>query len=173
MLACVAAMMAVCSTARAEPASRAWDAEARAAYVVLGGARQTGGLMPSLAARRSWQVGEKVSVSVGGRFGIFGLGGGARWIGVLGGPMAAMAWRAAPAWSLSVGVDGDVGRVPVCNRLGLCLRFIGLFPAAEAAVGYAAWNHVDVTATLAVRAVNTLAWSGPTFEPALGGRFYW
>lgn len=162
------------ATVHAEP--RTWDAEARAAYVVLGGGRPTGGLMPSLAARRSWSPSEKVDLALGARFGLFGLGGGSHWIGVLGGPTATATWHPAPAWSLSVAFDADAGRIPVCNRWRpepLCLRFVGFFPAGEVGAAYAGWNHVEITATLTLRAVSTLAWSGPTFEPAAGGRIFW
>lgn len=159
------------SIANADP--RAWDVETRASYVVIGGGRETGGLMPSLSARHLWAPSEKVDLTLGARLGLFGLGGGSRWIGVLGGPTASAGWHPSPAWTLGAGVDFDVGRIPVCNAWGLCMRYVGLFPAAEIGGAYAVAAHAEITAALTVRVISTWAVTAPTFEPAAGGRVFW
>ncbi|MGK3985773.1 hypothetical protein WME99_22185 [Sorangium sp. So ce136] len=77
--------------ARAEEgAPPRWQVDVKAAYVVLGAhaARATGGIMPSVTGMRRWPVRDAVDVGIGADVGLFGLGGGARWLGVLGGPTA-------------------------------------------------------------------------------------
>lgn len=166
----IAASLLVTSLANAEP--RTIDIAASASYVVIGGGRNTGGLMPSIAWRWTWQA-RAADLSLGAHLGLFGFGGSPRWMGVLGGPTAAIAWHPRSAWTVGVGVDVDVGRLPVCNAWGLCLRYIGVFPAGSVGGAYVLANHVEATAALTVRAVSTLGWTGATFEPAAGARFFW
>ncbi|AGP40213.1 hypothetical protein SCE1572_40345 [Sorangium cellulosum So0157-2] len=159
-----------------ESASPRWEIGVKAAYVVLGGraTRATGGIMPSITGLRRWPIREAVDIGIGADVGLFGLGGDARWLGVLGGPAAAI--RAMPfraPLSLELTTRLDFGRIPVCNAWGLCLRYLGLFPAVEAGAAYLSTQHVAIVATCGVRFINTLAWSGVSVEPAAAGRIFW
>jgi hypothetical protein len=159
-----------------ERAPAAWEVDAKVSYVVLGAhaARATGGIMPSLTGLHLWPLGEAVVIGIGADVGLFGLGGVARWIGVLGGPTATgrfMPFSMPLSFELSVRLD--FGRIPVCNAWGLCLRSLGFFPAIEAGVAYRFTQHVAAAATCGVRIIQTLAWSGASVEPAAAGRVFW
>lgn len=167
-----ALVLAMLSASVCTAEERRWATEARASYVVIGGGRPTGGMMPSFVAKRSWALAEHVDLAVGAHFGMFGFGGGTSWLGVLGGPAAWVAWRPSSI-SFTLGANADVGRVPVCNAWGYCMRYIGLFPAGELATSWAASSRFDMTVTLDVRAVSTWGWSGATVEPGVGGRVWW
>lgn len=171
------ALSLVSTGARAEErAPPRWEIDVKAAYVVLGAraAHATGGIMPSVTGLRRWPVRDAVDVGIGADVGLFGLGGDARWLGVLGGPAAAvrvMPFRAPLSFELAARLD--FGRIPVCNAWGLCLRYLGLFPAVEAGAAYLSTQHVAVVATCGVRFIRTLAWSGVSVEPAAAGRIFW
>ncbi|WP_437926508.1 hypothetical protein WMF37_47135 [Sorangium sp. So ce291] len=171
------AISLVSAGARAEEgAPPQWQVDVKAAYVVLGAraARATGGIMPSVTGLRRWPVREAVDIGVGADVGLFSLGGGTHWLGVLGGPAAAarvLPFRVPLSFELTARVD--FGRVPVCNTWGLCLRYVGFFPAAELGVAYQSTPHVAVVATCGVRAIRTFAWSGVSVEPAAAGRIFW
>jgi hypothetical protein len=172
-----AALLLVPSSVRAEErATAAWQLDAKASYVVLGAraARATGGIMPSLTGWYTWPIREAIDLGLGADLGVFGLGGTAHWIGVLGGPTAAarfMPFSIPLSFELSARLD--IGRIPVCNAWGLCLRYVGFFPAAEAGAAYQWTPRVAATATCGVRILQTLAWSGATVEPAVAGRVFW
>ncbi len=96
----------------------------QARRVVLGAraARATGGIMPSVTGLHRWPVREAVDVGIGAGVGLFGLGGDARWLGVLGGPAAAV--RVVPfriPLSFELATRLDVGRIPCATRGG-CAR---------------------------------------------------
>ncbi|WP_437675419.1 hypothetical protein [Sorangium sp. So ce131] len=171
------AMSLVSAGARAEEGTPPrWQVDVKAAYVVLGarGSRATGGLLPSIAALHRWPVREAVDIGLGADVGLFGLGGDARWLGVLGGPTAAarvMPFRVPLSFELSARLD--FGRIPVCNAWGLCLRYLGFFPAVEAGTAYLSSQHAAVVATCGVRFIKTLAWSGASVEPTVAGRIFW
>lgn len=153
-----------------------WHVDVKAAYVVLGAhaARATGGIMPSVAALHVWPVREAVNIGVGADIGLFGLGGKARWLGVLGGPTAAariMPFRM--PWTFELSARLDFGRIPVCNTRGLCLRYLGFFPAVETGAAYQPAEHVALVASCGLRIIRTLAWSGASVEPAAAGRIVW
>jgi hypothetical protein len=173
----VVVTLLVSTSARAEErAAAAWQLDVKAAYVVLGAhaARATGGIMPSLTGWRIWSVGEAVDIGVGADAGLFGLGGVAHWIGVLGGPATTarvMAFSMPLTFELSARLD--FGRIPICNAGGLCLRYLGFFPAAEAGVAYRSTQNIEAVATCGVRVIQTLAWSGVSVEPAVAGRIFW
>ncbi|WP_437777171.1 hypothetical protein [Sorangium sp. So ce1097] len=163
--------------ARAEDgAPPRWQIDVKAAYVVLGasGARATGGIMPSVTGMRRWPLGDAVDIGLGADVGLFGLGGDARWLGFLGGPAAST--RVTPfrvPVSLDLTARLDFGRIPVCNAWGLCLRYLGFFPAVEGGAAYLSTQHVAIVATCGVRFIRTLAWSGVSVEPAAAGRISW
>lgn len=110
-------MSLVSTDARAEDgAPPRWQIDVKAAYVVLGAraARATGGLMPSVTGLHRWPLRKAVDISAGAGIGLFGLGGDARWLGVLAGPAATA--RAAPfriPWSFELSARLDFGRIPV------------------------------------------------------------
>ncbi|WP_437801145.1 hypothetical protein [Sorangium sp. So ce693] len=173
----LAAISLVSTVARAEDGTPPrWQIDVKAAYVVLGAraARATGGIMPSVTGLHRWPVREAVDVGIGAGVGLFGLGGDARWLGVLGGP--ATAARIVPfriPLSFELATRLDFGRIPVCNTWGLCSRYHGFFPAVEAGASYRSTEHMAVAATCGVRFVQKLAWSGVSVEPAVAGRFSW
>lgn len=173
-LAVAAAALLLASAAAAEERpSRRWDIDVRASWVIVGPAeRLTGGVMPNLSVRHSWAAGG-FDLAVGGELGAFGFADETRWIGVLGGVTAGASWRPADWFSAEVTARIDGGRIPVCNAWGLCLRYVGLFPAADVAVGF--WASKVIAGGVAVtgRYVDTLAWTGVGWEPAAFGRFYW
>lgn len=153
-----------------------WQLDVKTAYVVLGAhaARATGGIMPSLTGARTWPLDETVDISLGVDVGLFGLGGPARWLGALGGPTASarvMPFRVPLTFELWA--RGDLGRIPVCNARGLCFRYVGFFPAAEAGVAYRWDPHLAAAANCGVRFIQTLAWSGVSVEPAVTARVSW
>jgi hypothetical protein len=164
--------------ASAAPASAApgeWQIDAKASYVVMGAhaARATGGMMPSLAARRMWLL-NNVSLGLGGELGVFGLLGDASWMGVLWGPVVSVGARpfGAPL-SLEASVHLDFGRVPTCTTWGLCSRYLGLFPVAEVGLAHSPTKATAVVASCGVRFIRTLGWSGVSVEPAISGRYFW
>jgi hypothetical protein len=167
----------VSMSARAEQhAAAAWQLDVKAAYVVLGAhaARATGGIMPSVTGLHLWSLRETVDIGIGADVGLFGLGGGAHWIGVLGGPTATariMPFRIPLTLELSAQLD--FGRIPVCNAWGLCLRHLGFFPAAEAGVAYESTPHVAAVAACSVRFIQTIAWTGVSVEPSVSARIFW
>lgn len=159
-----------------ERAPSAWQIDAKATYVVLGAhaARATGGIMPSLTGLHLWSLSEATDLGIGADIGLFGLGGVAHWIGVLGGPMATarvMPLRA--PLTLELSVRFDFGRIPVCNRWGLCLRYLGFFPDVDAGVAYKLTPRFGAAVTCGVRVIQTVAWSGVSVEPAAAGRIFW
>lgn len=159
-----------------ERAPAAWQLDVKAAYVVLGAeaVRATGGLMPSVTAFHLWSLRETVDIGIGADVGLFGLGGVARWIGVLGGPMATarvMPFRIPLTFELSARLD--FGRIPVCKAWGLCLRYVGFLPAAEAGVAYESTPHVAAVAACGVRFLQTIAWTGVSVEPSVSARIFW
>lgn len=161
------------SPARAKPGE--WQVDAKASYIVLGAlaTRATGGLMPSLTAWYIWPV-RAVNIGLGADFGVFGLGGGAHWMGVLGGPTVGV--RAHPRsvpLSFELSARLDFGRIPVCNNWGLCLRYVGFFPAGEAGVAYSPTTKVAAVAACGVRFIQTIAWTGVSVEPAASARIFW
>jgi hypothetical protein len=154
--------------------ARRLEIDVRAAYVVLGGERATGGLMPLAAARHTWLLSDVGDVAVGAEFGAFGFGSETRWIGILGGPTvsgSARPWSGPVAVSLAFAAS--VGRIPVCNDWGLCLRYVGLFPSANLSVAYYTNRVLAIGASCSVRYVDTLAWTGASWEPSVIGRFWW
>ncbi|WP_437764699.1 hypothetical protein WMF27_33940 [Sorangium sp. So ce281] len=165
------------AVARAEEgAPPRWEIDVKATYVVLGSraTRATGGIMPSVTGLRRWPVRNAVDIGIGADVGLFGLGGDARWLGLLTGPTAAVRGRPfrAPV-SFELAARLDFGRIPVCNAWGLCLRYLGFFPAMEAGAAYLSTQHVAIVATCGVRFIRTLAWSGVSVEPAAAGRIFW
>ncbi|WP_434042791.1 MULTISPECIES: hypothetical protein [Sorangium] len=173
----IIALSLVSTGARAEEGTPPpWQVDVKAAYVVLGASatRATGGIMPSVTGMRRWPLRDAVDIGLGADAGLFGLGGDARWLGILGGPAASarvMPFRAPVSLELTAWLD--FGRIPVCNAWGLCLRYLGFFPAAELGAAYLSTQHVAVVATCGVRFIRTLAWSGVSVEPAAAGRIFW
>ncbi|WP_129355321.1 hypothetical protein [Sorangium cellulosum] len=173
----IAAMSLVPTGARAEDgAPPRWQIDVKAAYVVLGAraARSTGGIMPSITALHRWPVREAVDIGIGADVGLFGFGGDAHWLGVLGGPMAA--GRVSPfrvPLTFELAARLDVGRLPVCNARGLCSRYLGFFPSVETGAAYQSTQNAAVVVTCGVRFIQTLAWSGVSVEPAVAGRLSW
>lgn len=146
-------------TASASARPGEWQVETKASYIVLGAraARATGGLMPSLTARHTWPLG-KASLALGGDIGLFGLGGDASWMGILGGPIIGIGARPfSVSISLELSAHLDFGRIPVCNLWGLCLRFLGAFPLVQAGMSYAATEYIAAVAACGVRIIQTLA----------------
>ena len=130
--------------------------------------------MPQLIGVRTWSVHEAVDLGLGMGLGIFGLSGGAHWIGVLGGPSASV--RSHPLrmpLSFELSVHLDFGRIPVCGRWGMCLRYIGFLPAAEVSVAYAPSTRAAIVASCGTRFIQTYAWTGFSVEPALAARVFW
>lgn len=176
-LAVLLAVLLAASSARAEEHPRTWRAEASVRYVVLGNVNPTGGLAPQLAGGRTWAFGAW-EAGVGGEALAFGFGGAPRWYGVLAGPTAHASWGCAPGaaciplrFGLDIGLD--IGRLPVCNDWPagtLCLRFWGLYPRASVEVAYEVSPGLAAVASFSGRAIRTLAWSGPSWEPTLGLR---
>jgi hypothetical protein len=173
----VVVILLVPTSARAEErAPAAWQLDVKASYVVLGAraARATGGIMPSLTGFHLWSLREAVDIGIGADVGLLGLGGIAHWIGVLGGPTAtARVMPFSEPFTFDLTLRLDFGRIPVCNEWGLCLRYVGFFPAAEAGVAYRPTQHLETAATCGVRVIQTLAWSGVSVEPAAAGRIFW
>lgn len=172
-LALLAALVPRSAGAAERTPDRRWEIDVRAAYVVLGDAVLTGGLMPVVAARHAWALG-RADVFVGAELGAFGLGDGTHLVGVLGGPTVGGSlrpWGGAVATGLEVAAG--IGRIPVCNNWGLCVRHVGLFPAATITGAWYAGKLAAVGAFLTVRYVNTLAWEGASWEPGARGIVFW
>ncbi len=165
-----------------EPSARPWAIETRAAYTLLGGAgRPTGGVAPTLAARRVvwWSAGGGWGLAAGARISAFGFGADAHWLGVLTGPTIATETRPillpAELGRVVLGLElgSDFGRVPTCNAWGACARFWGWFPTIAVMARYAASERVDAGLLFQARVVTTWAWSGIGWEPAVAGRILW
>ncbi|MDI1484080.1 hypothetical protein [Polyangium sp. y55x31] len=159
-------------TAHADPDS--WQFDVKASYVVLGdhARRSTGGLMPSLTARRTFALRENVSLGLGAHLGAFGLFRDAAWMGILGGPLLGAGYRPSRApLSFELAAHLDFGRVPICNAWALCSRYLGLFPALHLGIAYTLAKHLALVAACSVRFLRTLAWTGISMEPAVAGRF--
>ncbi|MDI3284645.1 hypothetical protein [Polyangium sp. 15x6] len=159
-------------TAHADP--HPWQFDVKASYVVLGdhAQRSTGGLMPSLSARRTFALRENVSLGLGANLGAFGLFRDAAWMGILGGPLLSASLQPSRApLSFELAAHLDFGRVPVCNAWGLCSRYLGFFPAIHLGIAYTLAKHLALVAACGVRVLRTLAWTGASVEPAVSGRF--
>ncbi len=169
------AFSAVVLLARIAEGSEAnpWQVDLRGSHVVLGGERETGGFMPVLAAQKSFEVAKDLRLGIGGDVGLFGLGGAPRWIGFLAGPTGSISYQASKAIGLGARLSSGLGRIPVCNDWGLCLRYWGLFPSFAATGTYTPRDNISFELSMAGRYVNTLAWSGASWEPSLGARFSW
>lgn len=164
-----AAVTLATGTAAAEESQR-FRVDASVGYVMLGGKPQTGGAAPSLSGRALLRVNERVTAGAGGGVTAFGFMGGARWVAVLGGPVFSIGARLSSV-VVECEASFDFGRVPVCNAWGLCLRYWGMFPRLGAHAGYQVHERFAVGGSVSVRVVNTLGWSGVSFEPAITGRF--
>jgi hypothetical protein len=172
----IASLTLLSATACAEEreAVGRWEVDLRGARVVLGDARTTGGFMPQVAGRRAFAIAPWADVSVGAEVGVFGLGDEARWIGILGGPTVGASVRPASGpVALGLTVGGDFGRLPVCNAWGLCVRYVGFFPAFSAGATYYASKAFAAGASLSARPVITLAWQGASWEPSAHVRAFW
>jgi hypothetical protein len=169
------ALLGVATAAGAEEPAPRWRLGVDTSYLVLGpdARHATGGLAPGVSIARTWSPSAAVGLSLGGGISVVGVTSPSRWIGVLTGPRAAVGWHATPALSLSAGIDLDAGRLSACNRWGLCLRYWGLYPAAELGAAWMPQAHAGIAAGLLVRYVSTLGWSGPAWSPYAGGRFTW
>lgn len=143
-----------------------WSIDLTGAFVVLGDQRETGGFMPTLSGLRSRELSRRWSVAAGAELGVFGFSDEARWIGVLAGPVGRVSLRPT-RWPVvfGLGLHGSVGRIPVCNNWGLCLRFIGVYPAGDLSLRVES-KGVHAGGALAVRYVSTLAWTGASVEPS-------
>ncbi len=75
-------------------------------------------------------------------------------------------------WLVGVGLHLDTGRIPICNRWGLCLQYAGFFPAVSGGVRYEASDRVVFDLGVGARWVNTLAWSGAAGEGSFSGAVY-
>lgn len=149
--------------------------EARTAWTILGGKNTTGGFTPGVAATYGIPLGEGAALGLGADLGVFGFGGGSRWIGVLGGPTAKLLLKAGSApVAFSIGIAADFGRVPVCTpwEHPICPRFVGLFPAASLAVMYVGDSGLMVGGSFSARLINTLIGTSGSYEPALTVGFY-
>jgi hypothetical protein len=151
-----------------------WSVDASVSWVVLGGKRTTGGFAPTLAGRHEWQLGELVRLQLGLSASVFGFSDDSRNIGFFVGPTVGIGVDP-KKWGLTgaATIAGDYGRAPVCNDWGLCLRYWGLWPKGTVAVAYAPSESLAVVAGLSARFVDTLGWSGFSWEPAVGGRVQW
>ena len=150
-----------------------WQFDVKASYIVLGdhAARSTGGLMPSLTARRAFPLRENLSLGLGAHLGAFGLFRDAAWIGVLGGPLLSASVKPSRApLSFELAAHLDAGRVPLCNPWGLCARYLGFFPALHLGLAYTLAKHLALVAACGARFLRTLAWTGFSVEPAISGR---
>lgn len=149
----------------------AFSVDARLGVVSVGPAdAPTGGVAPGLAVGVQWPIHQALSVSVGAMGSAWGFGADAHWIGGYGGPVVGVAWRPIPALALSVEGDVGVGRVPICYPWGFCIRWIGVFPAVAAGIGYRWGVHYEVGAKVTSRYYETLAWSGLGWEGSATGR---
>jgi hypothetical protein len=176
---CIASsLLLIAGLAGAEEArlERRWEIDLSGRYVVIGGAVTTGGIMPQFAARHTWPISGWFDIHAGAQIGAFGFADEGRWLGILGGIQVGAYTRPTKIplrFGLTFVADG--GRIPVCNDWGLCIRFNGFYPAGvvEATIYEIPWKVTAMSASLSARRVNSLAWSGWSFEPTLGGRFYW
>lgn len=171
----IALLLVVSSSAQAaEPlAPPAWSMGLRSAYVIMGGKRPTGGLMPTAEVLHAWKLGG-ARFAAGGEIGAFGFGYATRWIGVLGGAVAAISGK---PWSAPLELRGALhasfGRVPTCNGWGLCIQYTGFYPAASIALAYEPSERVSIGAFCAARRAVTYGWTGWGVEPAIVGRVAW
>ncbi len=149
--------------------------EARTAWTILGTRNPTGGFTPGAGAFYLFGVGEGAALGLGADIGVFGFGGAARWIGVLGGPTARFSLKAGNApLAFSIGVAADFGRIPVCTPWDrrICPRFVGLFPSATLAAAYVSESGLMVGASFSARLVNTLIGTMGSYEPGLTVGFF-
>jgi hypothetical protein len=163
------------STVHAEEESKnTWEIDGHVSYAVFGSQRPTGGIMLSLEARHVMPISEVFSLGIGADFGFFGFADTAHWIGFLGGATASI--RAKPfdnGLLVGLGVAADFGRIPVCTDWGLCLRYIGFFPAVNPSVAYSTESHVGIGFACPIRYISTLAWTGAGVEPQAFARVFW
>ena len=157
-----------------EHVPRPWSVAARTSYARMGpAARPTGGMMISGDLLRSWQLGERYTLAVGGELAAVGFDTGARWVGLLGGVEGVAAARIAGPVSLGAALHLDAGRLPTCTPWGWCMLYSGLFPALTADVRYEPSPRVALALGGGPRWIRTLAWSGAGLEGFLSalGRF--
>lgn len=151
-----------------------WELDLKGSWISIGGRPKTGGFTPILEGRRLFAVHDRVRLSVGLDAGAFGFASGEpRTLGVFGGLTIGVAARPWTALAVSFQAAMDVGRLPVCNAWGLCLRYIGLYPAAALGAAWSLDGRFAVGGSLTVRGVNTIAWQGASWEPGLYGRAAW
>lgn len=157
---------------RAEPPPvKQWQAEVRSTYVLLGDRVQSGGFAPQILGRHLWHPAERLTLFAGAQLSMFGLGNGARWLGVWGGVHGGLRYQPTRHPVLvGLGAFDDFGRAPVCSNIGICMQYVGNFPGTFAEVTYDA-GAAALALSVNVRGVSTLAWSGVTVEPALSALF--
>lgn len=172
----VAAALLMTDSASAAPkaGSVRLEAELRVApHVVIGDRYTTGGVFPQAFVRGAWSPYPWLDLHAGAGFGVLGPERELRDVGFLGGPEVgarARPWAGPVAVGLSVAFD--IGRMPVCNEWGLCPRFVGIYPATTLSVGYETAQRLAFGGTLTMRHIETLAWTGQSWEPAVVGRFW-
>ena len=176
MLALSVAALFVASSAFAEEKTP-WEADIRMAYVILGSAHPTGGIMPAIAGRYSWTLSDKVTASAGASCGVFGFGDQSHWIGVIGGPTGSISVQpfTAPV-RFTLGIEASFGQLPTCNNwqpAGLCMRNYGFFPATSLGFSVYTKGHMAAGGSILVRDVNTWAWHGASWEPGAFARAFW
>lgn len=146
--------------------------EASAGWTILGPSLKhaTGGITPRITGDYALGLSDMVHVGFGADIAVFGLGGGARWVGVLGGPV--VRFNVAPLTAplrLDFAVAFDFGRIPECTSWEhpICPRFVGFFPAGKVAAFYQTDSGVAIGAFFAARIIHTaVGWSG-SYEPGL------
>ena len=151
-----------------------WQAELNAATLSV--RPPVGGVLAG--GRHVWRVGGW-GLGAGGELAVFGLGAGPDWIGVLGGPTIAVETppMRLPARmgvaTVTLGAAADAGRLKVCNTWGICPHFRGLYPSATLGARYVAHKHFDTGLAITARWIRTYVYEGISWEPVVGGRFFW
>lgn len=147
-----------------------WSVDGGPVYVLLGGQNATGGLGGAITGRYHLQLTDSIGLHPGLDLTAFGLRGDSHWWGVLTGPEAGLSWRG-DHWSAAAAVGMEYGRVPVCNwkPAALWLRYWGIVPRAAVGVGYEV-RPLGVVAGVAARYIDTLGWTGISWEPGLRAR---
>lgn len=160
----VATLLGASSTA-AQEKPRLWELDAGVSGIIMGPKGcQTGGVMPRVSLKRRWRLSPTWDVSMGAQTGVFGFGAGPRGLGFLAGPSVGLSARPLPWLGLSLSIETDGGRIPVCYPWGLLIRHVGFFPAWKASMTWYSNSLLAFGVDGGVRVINTLAWVGAAFQ---------
>ena len=171
----VMAALLISSGARAESGRKVTIEAAGSWTVISNGPNSTGGFGPRVTASYGFALSERAHLSFGADFTAWGFGDDARWIGILGGPLARVSGQ---PWSapvdLALTLSFPAGRAPICNAWAehpMCPNFIGVYPAMALGAIYKTERGGGIGASFAAQVFNSSAGVLFGFTPSIVGTF--